>query len=64
MSSRKMRIRWWPKENDFGIFWEKDYSSNASFIADHICDKEFIKELERRGYDLKTLKFEITKKEG
>lgn len=43
------------------IDWQKDHQANASFINDYILDKEFIKELLERGYDLDTFRFEIKK---
>ena len=64
-------IRWSKKEEDFIVYYPK--IQDGGFAIDHICgnaccikhpgfESTFIKELEKRGYDLKTLKFTIRKK--
>ena len=55
------KIKWSKREKDYKITWDKDHQCNAGFINDYILDKEFLKELRERGYDLDSLKFEIKK---
>lgn len=56
-----IKVKYSKREQDFLIQWKNDFSSNGSFINDHICDKSFIAELKNRGYDITTLHFSIKK---
>lgn len=61
----KLHIRWSKKENDLNFHWPGGEQTKCD--ANYLCWKlggEFIKELESRGYDIKTLKFEISPKIG
>jgi hypothetical protein len=57
----KTTIKWSKRENDFLISWEKDYPHNMYHFHEQILDKEFLRSLTAKGYDIKTLKFEVKK---
>ena len=63
----KLHARWSKKENAL-IYWHPDYSSNGGMLAHYFegmkwpGDKTLAQELDARGYDVKTLKFSIEKK--
>ena len=56
-----IKFRYSKKEKDFVIDWKKDLQGNAYFILDYLSDKDFIQELQSRGYDLDTINFSIKK---
>jgi hypothetical protein len=63
---KKLRCRWDKREKDF-LFFYPDWKANGSFLNDFLHGRlkegEFLKEMVKRGYDLTTLKIEITKVE-
>ncbi len=80
MKKRKLWMRWSKKEQDMLFFYPTrpsdghlvhsvlnaermymDYHAQPPRIA---FDKSFVKELEARGYDITTLKFECTLKDN
>lgn len=61
----KLSAHWSKKENDHMINWPVGVQTKADAWYLHgIFSKEFKEELERRGYDLKTLKFSIEPQQG
>ncbi len=71
-AENKLKIRWDKFENDFMIFYPKKCDGHLAYgmlSSQHYSkfsdewEKSFKEELEDRGYDLTTLKFEIQKKE-
>lgn len=61
----KLTYKWLKKEKDFSIHYPRKCDGHLlySFFEGYINAKELFKELEQRGYDLTTLKFEISEKE-
>lgn len=58
----RIRVYWSKTEKDLMVNWDAGCSSStANYI---ICNftKSFIDELEKRGYDVSTLRFQIRKK--
>ena len=67
-------VFWNPRENDFTICYPRSsdgHYAHTVFCSERIAwrpvegvvfDPPFVKELERRGYDLKTLRFSIERK--
>jgi hypothetical protein len=62
----KLRVYWNRKEQDMGVHWPGGVSTkcDARYILCMVLNEEVIAELERRGYDPTTLKFEISPKKG
>ena len=62
-TNKKTTIKWSKQSKDFIVSWHENHIFNAGFINDHILDKAFLEELKKRGYNVKTLKFEISKED-
>ena len=68
----RIRLRWSKKEQDVVVCWDAQENGqpNAGMVMTHFTwtptlhELPFVKELERRGYDLTTLKFSIERKAG
>lgn len=67
MNDRKLRAKWSKREGDVMIYYpdKRDGAMLSSLLSapTSIFPIGFLRGLEERGYDLTTLKFEITKKE-
>lgn len=61
----KLRAYWSKKERDVMLHWPAGTHTkcDGSYLSG-VFDKAFQKEMERRGYDLTTLKFSIEPKAG
>lgn len=61
----KLTYKWSKRLNDFLIHHPAKCDGHLlyGFFEGHTTIKDFLKELEIRGYDLKTMKFEVKKKE-
>lgn len=59
----KLSAKWSKREKDIVVSWPdgKSTKSDARLLAG-IIDDHMLSELDRRGYDIRTLKFEITAK--
>lgn len=62
MKENKLRARWSKRENDILVTYPLGIStsSDMGYLFTDIFNKDFIQEMKSRGYDIKTLKFEIT----
>lgn len=62
---KKIKVRWSKREADIEYNWDDNMmgKANCSWLNDEVFTKAVRAELERRGFDLTTLKFEICKKE-
>lgn len=63
MASEKLRLIWSKKENDFIYHYPK--KSDGWLLHGLLKSDEWVDfqgELEKRGYDIKTIKLEVTKK--
>ena len=62
----KFRARWNIKDRDVVCFCPKGSNTfcDAGYFVGNILDFDKCIELERRGYDLSTLKFEISPQKG
>lgn len=66
----RLLLRWSNKENDFLVSFPRSQDGGLLFMAlqhtslypDLDRKSDLLSELERRGYDLKTLRFSIDKK--
>lgn len=64
----RLLLRWSNKENDFLVSFPRFQDGGLLFMALQHTDlyperkSDLLSELERRGYDLKTLRFSIDKK--
>ena len=66
----RIRLRWSKKEQDVEVAWDAQANGkpNAGMVLTHFTwtptlhELTFVKELERRGYDLTTLRFSIERK--
>ncbi len=54
----KLKIRWSEKEESIEVFWENTQKANANYLL-MVFDDEFEEEMKSRGFDIKTIKFEI-----
>lgn len=54
----KLKIRWSKKEESIEVFWENTQKANANYLL-MVFDDEFKEEMKNRGFDIKTIKFEI-----
>lgn len=60
MEKDRIKIRWSKRDNDLLVSY--DDKRNGHFVSNIMLNDELISGLEARGYDLKTLRFEIKKK--
>lgn len=62
----KLRVYWSKKENDLMFFFPlgQQTKCDASYLYSAVFSAEVLRELEARGYDLTTIKFEISPKQG
>lgn len=58
--TNKLRVWWSNAEKDIMIYHPK-WKADGHYIAG-IFNREFLEELESRGYDLKTIRFSIAYK--
>lgn len=61
----KLTYKWSKRHKDYLINYPAKCDGHLlyGFFEGYTPVKEFLKELEERGYDLKTMKFEIKQKE-
>ena len=59
----KLKVRWSKKEKSIEVFWENTPKANANYLF-RVFDDEFKEEMKRRGFDIKTIKFEIKELEN
>lgn len=58
----KIWVYWSKREKDFMVNWDDGCTiPSARYVVSHFT-KEFIEELQSRGYDTTTLRFSIKKK--
>lgn len=64
MPQNKLKVKWSRREEDFEIDFPKKADGWLMFshMKGHLTWDELISELEKRGYDTKTLKFEVNLK--
>ena len=55
----KLKVMWNKKENSMEAVYENTSKENANYLFSNVFTDEFEKEMLNRGFDLKTLKFEI-----
>lgn len=60
METDRIKIRWSKRDNDLLVSY--DDKRNGHFVSNLVLTDELLSQLEARGYDIKTLKFEIKKK--
>jgi hypothetical protein len=61
MKQNKLRVRWNKFEKDLWMTYPIGIQTKCD--ANYMCcifNREFIEEIKKRGYDITTLKFEIT----
>jgi len=70
MNDQKLRVKWSKRENDFMIYYpcgpdghlaHNFFNSKQHHPFDDSWSDSFFDELKARGYDLTTLKFEVTR---
>ena len=61
MKQNKLRARWSKAEKDILVTFPLGIQTecDANYLLSDIFTKDFVKEVTERGYDIKTLKFEI-----
>lgn len=57
---KDIRIRWNKKEKDIEVSWNAGSGKDAGFFLD-LIPKRILDEIIKRGYDLETIKFSISK---
>jgi hypothetical protein len=62
MKENKLRARWSKSENDILLTYPlgRMTKCDGAYLAFKVFNNEFVKEMKDRGYNIKTLKFEIT----
>jgi hypothetical protein len=62
MKENKLRARWSKSEKDVLLTYPLGRMTrcDSAYLAFKVFNNEFVKEMKDRGYDIKTLKFEIT----
>lgn len=62
----KLRAKWSKREGDIMLYYPlgRGTKSDGAYLALTIFNKEFVKEMEQRGYDITKMRFEIPIKEG
>ena len=60
----KLTAYWIKKENCIGAYHPLGFmtQTDAHYLFDNVFTKEFVKEMTDRGYDVTTMKFEISPK--
>lgn len=60
----KLTAYWDKKENCVGAYYPLGFmtQTDAHYLFDKVFTKEFVKEMTDRGYDVRTMKFEISPK--
>ena len=58
----KLRACWSKRENDIMFYWPSR-KSDGRWLAE-IFNDDFIKQMKRRGFDITTIKFEISPFQG
>lgn len=60
----KLTAYWDKKENCIGAYHPLGFmtQTDAHYLFDNVFTKEFVKEMTDRGYDVTTMKFEISPK--
>ena len=60
----KLTAYWDKKENCIGAYHPLGFmtQTDAHYLFDNVFTKEFVKEMTDRGYDVRTMKFEISPK--
>lgn len=72
MGTDILKVNWSKKENDFMIHYPRscdgnliqDFLFGKRYAFNGIKEKDIREELEKRGYDLTTLKFSIKRKDS
>lgn len=59
---RQLRAYWSKSERDIE-FWYPDQKANGAYLHGCVFTKEFVREMDERGFDITTLDFKISKKE-
>jgi len=61
----KLRASWSKRENDIMLYWPLGTStkSDAHWLSGIFNDK-FVEAIKNRGYDIKTMKFEVCPQKG
>lgn len=62
MLEPRIRIYWSKKENDLMVNWDPGTSKTAAKYLLHVLCPSVLAELDRRGYDTTTIRFQIRKK--
>lgn len=63
MLEPRIRVYWGKKENDLMVAWDEGASRQTSkYLISQVFPKEVLQELDRRGYDTTTIRFQIRKK--
>lgn len=62
MKENKLRARWSRSENDILLTYPLGIATkcDGAYLAFNCFNDKFVKEMTARGYDIKTMKFEIT----
>ena len=62
MKENKLRARYSKRERDIVVTYPKGRGTvcDCNYLFSDIFTDDFVKDMESRGYDIKTLKFEIT----
>ena len=61
----KLRANWSKRERDVMLHFPVGYSTNTDVhYLSGVFSREFQAEMAKRGYDITTMKFEISPKEG
>lgn len=60
----KLRVYWNKKEKDLEFWYPYGINSkqDGAYLCFEVFNKKFIEEIEKRGYDITSLKFEICPK--
>lgn len=58
----RIRLYWSKKENDLMVNWDTGASSATARYLMGVLSKGVLKELESRGFDISTIRFQIRKK--
>ena len=63
-NKEKLTAYWDKKENCIGAYHPLGFmiQADAHYLFDNVFTKEFVKEITDRGYDVTTMKFEISPK--
>lgn len=62
MSEPRIRLYWGKRENDLMVAWDPNSCRATARYLMGVISQDVLKELDKRGFDVTTIRFQIRKK--